>query len=223
MNTLGLNVFIAIVGISAGPGFVAGLQQVGLSIFLWGMVATTPAADRGGTDRPPCLQVPSRDTVRCLRRRAHDDGGARHGSGSGKEQGARARLRHALRDRQHAAHDLRHGDRAADDARRLTGTTIGIAGGANMDIVKLREYEALSPFEIKDFLAKAANTTPPHRRSRTSTRAAAIPTGSPPSRERPSFCWGSSRSARANGCWTFRPAWAACRGAAVSPTGWPAG
>jgi putative transport protein len=41
MNTLGLNVFIAIVGISAGPGFVSGLQQVGVSLFLWGMVATT--------------------------------------------------------------------------------------------------------------------------------------------------------------------------------------
>jgi putative transport protein len=41
MNTLGLNVFIAIVGITAGPGFVSGLQQVGLSLFLWGMVATT--------------------------------------------------------------------------------------------------------------------------------------------------------------------------------------
>jgi putative transport protein len=41
MNTLGLNVFIAIVGISAGPGFIAGLQQVGLSLFVWGMVATT--------------------------------------------------------------------------------------------------------------------------------------------------------------------------------------
>ena len=41
MNTLGLNVFIAIVGISAGPGFIAGLQQVGLSLFVWGMVATS--------------------------------------------------------------------------------------------------------------------------------------------------------------------------------------
>jgi len=41
MNTLGLNVFIAIVGISAGPGFVSGLQQVGVSLFLWGMVATS--------------------------------------------------------------------------------------------------------------------------------------------------------------------------------------
>ena len=41
MNTLGLNVFIAIVGINAGPGFVAGLQQVGVSLFLWGIVATS--------------------------------------------------------------------------------------------------------------------------------------------------------------------------------------
>jgi putative transport protein len=41
MNTLGLNVFIAVVGINAGPGFIAGLQQVGLSLFLWGIVATT--------------------------------------------------------------------------------------------------------------------------------------------------------------------------------------
>ena len=42
MNTLGLNVFIAIVGINAGPGFVAGLQQVGLSLF------------SGASSRPPC-------------------------------------------------------------------------------------------------------------------------------------------------------------------------
>lgn len=41
MNTLGLNVFIAIVGINAGPGFVAGLQEVGWSLLVWGMVATT--------------------------------------------------------------------------------------------------------------------------------------------------------------------------------------
>ncbi|MFI5319950.1 MAG: TrkA C-terminal domain-containing protein, partial [Myxococcota bacterium] len=41
MNTLGLNVFIAVVGINAGPGFAAGLQQVGLSLLLWGVVATS--------------------------------------------------------------------------------------------------------------------------------------------------------------------------------------
>ena len=28
-----------------------------------------------------------------------------------------------------------------------------------MDVLKLREYEALSPFEIKDFLARAASKT----------------------------------------------------------------
>jgi putative transport protein len=41
MNSVGLNVFIAIVGISSGPGFVAGLQKLGFSLFLWGTVATT--------------------------------------------------------------------------------------------------------------------------------------------------------------------------------------
>jgi putative transport protein len=41
MNTLGLNVFIAVVGINAGPGFVAGLQEVGVSLLLWGVVATS--------------------------------------------------------------------------------------------------------------------------------------------------------------------------------------
>ncbi len=33
-------VFIAVVGISAGPGFVNGLRTQGISLFLWGIVAT---------------------------------------------------------------------------------------------------------------------------------------------------------------------------------------
>jgi len=41
MNTLGLNVFIAIVGINSGPGFVQGLLDAGFSLFLWGIVATS--------------------------------------------------------------------------------------------------------------------------------------------------------------------------------------
>jgi putative transport protein len=41
LNTLGLNVFIAVVGITAGPDFVAGLKQAGASLFLWGVVATS--------------------------------------------------------------------------------------------------------------------------------------------------------------------------------------
>jgi putative transport protein len=41
MNSVGLNIFIAIVGISAGPGFVAGLKTQGIGLFLWGALATT--------------------------------------------------------------------------------------------------------------------------------------------------------------------------------------
>lgn len=41
MNSVGLNIFIAIVGISAGPGFVQGLRTQGISLFLWGALATT--------------------------------------------------------------------------------------------------------------------------------------------------------------------------------------
>jgi putative transport protein len=41
MNSFGLNVFIAIVGISAGPGFINGLKQEGAGLLLWGAVATS--------------------------------------------------------------------------------------------------------------------------------------------------------------------------------------
>jgi putative transport protein len=41
MNSVGLNIFIAIVGISAGPGFVGGLKTQGIGLFLWGALATT--------------------------------------------------------------------------------------------------------------------------------------------------------------------------------------
>lgn len=40
-NNIGLNTFIAVVGISAGPGFVAGLQAQGLQLFAAGLVVTT--------------------------------------------------------------------------------------------------------------------------------------------------------------------------------------
>ncbi len=41
MNSVGLNIFIAIVGISAGPGFISGLKTQGVGLFLWGALATT--------------------------------------------------------------------------------------------------------------------------------------------------------------------------------------
>jgi putative transport protein len=41
MNSVGLNVFIAVVSISSGPSFIAGLHQLGFSLFLWGAAVTT--------------------------------------------------------------------------------------------------------------------------------------------------------------------------------------
>ncbi len=41
MNSVGLNVFIAVVGISSGPSFVAGLEKLGFGLFLWGVAVTT--------------------------------------------------------------------------------------------------------------------------------------------------------------------------------------
>lgn len=41
MDNLGLNMFIAVVGISSGPSFVTGLKEVGPVLFLMGVVTTT--------------------------------------------------------------------------------------------------------------------------------------------------------------------------------------
>jgi putative transport protein len=40
-NNVGLNTFIAVVGLTSGPGFIKGLQQNGLSLFFAGVVVTT--------------------------------------------------------------------------------------------------------------------------------------------------------------------------------------
>ena len=81
MNTLGLNVFIAVVGINAGPGFVAGLHEAGISLFVWGIVATYHSARRRRPAWALRVQVPPRDPLRGVRRCAHHDGSARDGSG----------------------------------------------------------------------------------------------------------------------------------------------
>lgn len=41
MNNLGLNLFIAVIGITSGPSFVSGFKEVGLSLFLVGIVCTS--------------------------------------------------------------------------------------------------------------------------------------------------------------------------------------
>lgn len=41
MDNLGLNLFIACVGLGAGPSFISGFREVGMSMFLTGIVCTT--------------------------------------------------------------------------------------------------------------------------------------------------------------------------------------
>jgi len=41
MNSVGLNMFIAVVGISSGPTFLSGLREAGITLFFWGLFATT--------------------------------------------------------------------------------------------------------------------------------------------------------------------------------------
>jgi putative transport protein len=40
LNNVGLTTFIAVVGITAGPGFVTGLKEAGLTLFFAGVVVT---------------------------------------------------------------------------------------------------------------------------------------------------------------------------------------
>lgn len=41
MNNLGLNMFIAVIGINAGPTFVTGIREVGFMLFIMGLISTT--------------------------------------------------------------------------------------------------------------------------------------------------------------------------------------
>ena len=41
LNNLGLNMFIAVIGIVAGPTFISGIKEVGFMLFIAGVLATT--------------------------------------------------------------------------------------------------------------------------------------------------------------------------------------
>lgn len=41
MNNLGLNMFIAVIGIESGPTFISGIKEVGVMLFVMGIVATS--------------------------------------------------------------------------------------------------------------------------------------------------------------------------------------
>ena len=139
MNTLGLNVFIAIVGINAGRGFVAGVQQVGVSLFIWGAVATTVPLVFGillghyvFKFHPAILfgaVAGVRTTTAAL--------GMLEDAAKSKVPGDR--LWDAVRRRQHAAHHLRHGRRAVDE--QVTGAMDAVTLASIRDAESVRDQE----------------------------------------------------------------------------------
>ena len=78
MNSVGLNVFIAVVGISSGPGFVAGLQQLGFSLFLWGVAVTTVPLILAMYVGKYLFRFDDAIVLGCLLRRTHHNSLARH-------------------------------------------------------------------------------------------------------------------------------------------------
>ncbi len=79
MNSVGLNIFIAIVGISAGPGFVNGLKTQGHEPVHVGHRGDHGAPDPRHVPRQVRVPLPRCDPARCGLRGAHHDGVARHG------------------------------------------------------------------------------------------------------------------------------------------------
>ncbi len=118
MNSVGLNVFIAVVGISSGPGFVAGLQQLGFGLFLWGVVATTVPLILAMYVGKYLFKFDDAILLGCVLWRAHHDGLARHGQRPRQEPDSGPRLHRHLRGREHAADDLGNGPHHVDDLAR---------------------------------------------------------------------------------------------------------
>ena len=75
-DTLGLCMFIAIVGLTAGPSFISGLQTTGLSLVAVGSRLRPSPAHGGNTLRPLRAQDGAAHRARRVRRRRHDHGGA---------------------------------------------------------------------------------------------------------------------------------------------------
>ena len=92
-----------------------------------------------------------------------------------------------------------------------------------MDAVTLRQYETLSPFEIKNDLAEVAARRPRPRRSPTSTPDAETRTGSPPSRGRRFFLLGQFAMTESQRTMDLPGASGACRKRPASPRAWPCG
>ena len=122
-DTIGLAVFIGVVGLGAGPSFVSGLRDDRAQPAAGGLRGgPAPARDRAAlrTLRP---QDEPRHPARGLRGGRHRHRRPALDPGRGGEQAPRARLHRALRDRQHPAHRLGPRDRDVDPVG--TGGDVG--------------------------------------------------------------------------------------------------
>ena len=108
MNSVGLNVFIAVVGISAGPGFVNGLETQGVSLFLWGAAASTVPLVLGMFVGKYIFRFHDALLLGIVSG-AHHDRFSWPGLRYGPKPSPGARLHRHLRSRQHFAHDMGHG------------------------------------------------------------------------------------------------------------------
>ena len=128
-DTIGLSVFIGVVGLSAGPSFVTGLQADGLEPVGCRVRRRDDAAHRGAALRAVRLEDESCHPLRRLRRCGHRDGCAAVDPGRGGQQAARPGLHRSVCHRKPAAHRVGTGDRAAHPIGQRGGGR-GIGQGA---------------------------------------------------------------------------------------------
>ena len=115
-DTVGLTTFMAVVGLSAGPSFIAGLQKSGPSLVIVGLIVATlpPHVDSLRTisikNEPP-------DPPRCLLGSRDDHCSASRRPGRGGEQAPGSGLYCTLCHRQHPPDGLGAGDCGHDGMR----------------------------------------------------------------------------------------------------------
>ncbi len=65
MNNLGLNMFIAVIGISSGPSFISGLKEVGVVLFFMGVICTSVPLLLGAVIGQKIFKFPSAVNLGC--------------------------------------------------------------------------------------------------------------------------------------------------------------
>ena len=114
-DTVGLTVFMACVGLAAGPSFFSGLQKSGISLVFVGPGDRDSPARGVDLVRSLCVEDEPRDRPGCLFRRRDDHRCASRGPGRGGERPPGSRLHRALRDWQYRAHGMGASPRRHDD------------------------------------------------------------------------------------------------------------